>query len=138
MFFAGCLEMQDFIVFAFLAPVIHKNYLSFLDESTGLIITYTLFAAGFLFRPLGSIIFGHIGDKYGRKKALVISVTLPSTASVSLSLLSKYEDIGIISCFFNSPNKSRSRRIGRRRIQRSRDIRRNYTLNMFFNYGTYR
>lgn len=98
-FLAGCLEMYDFVIFAFLAPVIHKNYLSFLDKNTGLIITYMLFAAGFLFRPLGSVIFGHIGDKYGRKKALVLSVTLMGTASLSLSILPRYEDIGIISCF---------------------------------------
>jgi MHS family proline/betaine transporter-like MFS transporter len=98
-FLAGCLEMYDFVIFAFLAPVIHKNYLSFLDKNTGLIITYMLFAAGFLFRPLGSVIFGHIGDKYGRKKALAISVTLMGIASLSLSILPRYEDIGIISCF---------------------------------------
>ena len=98
-FLAGCLEMYDFVIFAFLAPVIHKNYLSFLDPNTGLIITYILFAAGFLFRPLGSVIFGHIGDKYGRKKALVLSVTLMGTASLSLGLLPSYEDIGILSCF---------------------------------------
>lgn len=98
-FLAGCLEMYDFVIFAFLAPVIHKNYLSFLDKNTGLVITYMLFAAGFLFRPVGSIIFGHIGDKYGRKKALVLSVTLMGTASLSLSILPRYEDIGIISCF---------------------------------------
>jgi MHS family proline/betaine transporter-like MFS transporter len=98
-FFAGCLEIYDFVIFGLLAPVIYKNYLSFLDENTGLIITYMLFAVGFLFRPLGSIIFGYIGDKYGRKKALVLSLSLMGTASLGMCALPSYEQIGILSCY---------------------------------------
>jgi MHS family proline/betaine transporter-like MFS transporter len=98
-FFAGCLEIYDFVIFGLLAPVIYKNYLSFLDEGMGLIITYILFAVGFLFRPLGSIIFGYIGDKYGRKKALVLSLSFMGTASLGMCILPSYEQIGILSCF---------------------------------------
>ena len=98
-FLAGCLEMYDFVIFGFLAPIINKNYLTFLDESTGIIFTYLLFAVGFLFRPVGSIIFGYIGDKLGRKKALVISISFMGFASLSLALLPTYHDIGIISCY---------------------------------------
>ena len=98
-FFAGCLEMYDFVIFGFLAPVIHKNYLSFLDETTGIIIAYLLFAVGFICRPIGSIIFGYIGDKYGRKKALVLSVSLMGTASLCMSLLPSYDDIGVLACY---------------------------------------
>ncbi len=98
-FLAGCLEMYDFIIFGFLAPVIHKNYLSFLDAKTSLVITYALFAVGFLFRPIGSIIFGYIGDVYGRKPSLVLSVTLMGMASLGMFLLPSYELIGISSCY---------------------------------------
>jgi MHS family proline/betaine transporter-like MFS transporter len=98
-FFAGCLEMYDFVIFGFLAPIINKNYLSFLDETTGLIIAYLLFAVGFICRPIGAMIFGHIGDKYGRKKALVISMSLMGTASLAMCVLPKYDDIGIIACY---------------------------------------
>ena len=98
-FFAGCLEIYDFVIFGLLASVINKNYLSFLDENTGLIVTYTLFAIGFLFRPLGSIIFGYIGDKYGRKKALVLSLSFMGSASLGMSILPSYEQIGILSCY---------------------------------------
>ena len=60
-FLAACLEIYDFTIFGFFAPILHKNYLSFLDEGTATIIAYALFAVGFVFRPLGSIIFGYIG-----------------------------------------------------------------------------
>lgn len=98
-FLAGCLEMYDFIIFGFFAPVIHKNYLSFLDSKSSLVITYALFAVGFLFRPIGSIIFGYIGDIYGRKPSLVLSVTLMGMASLGMFLLPSYELIGISSCY---------------------------------------
>lgn len=99
-FLAGCLEMYDFLLFGFFAPIIHVNYLSFLDEKTGVMIAYLLFAVGFLFRPLGAFIFGHIGDKYGRKKAVVLSVSFMGTASLCMTLLPSYQTIGVLSCWF--------------------------------------
>lgn len=98
-FLAGCLEMYDFIIFIFFAPIIHKNYLSFLDSNESLIITYILFAVGFLFRPLGSLIFGYIGDVYGRKPSLVLSVSLMGLASFCMFILPSYEFIGISACY---------------------------------------
>lgn len=98
-FLAACLELYDFTIFGFLAPVLHKNYLSFLDEGTALIITYALFAVGFIFRPLGSIIFGYIGDVYGRKVALILSVMLMGGASLGMSLLPTYAAIGVLACY---------------------------------------
>jgi MHS family proline/betaine transporter-like MFS transporter len=98
-FMAGCLEMYDFVLFGFLASIIHKNYLGFLDTNNALIVTYALFAVGFVCRPIGAIIFGHIGDKYGRKIALVISVSLMGTASLAMSILPSYEQIGLLACY---------------------------------------
>lgn len=98
-FLAACLEMYDFAIFGFLTGVLHKKYLSFMDETSGLIITYALFAVGFIFRPIGSIIFGYIGDIYGRKKALIVSVTLMGTASLGMFCLPTYATIGIASCY---------------------------------------
>ena len=82
-----------------MAPIIRANYLSFLDEFNGLVIAYLLFAVGFICRPIGSLIFGHIGDKYGRKQALVISMSMMGIASLALGILPKYEDIGILACY---------------------------------------
>lgn len=99
-FLAGCLEMYDFIIFGFLSPIIYKNYLSFLDENTGLIITYLLFAVGFIFRPIGAVLFGYIGDIFGRKRALVISVSMMGVSSLGMCLLPSYEILGVLSCYF--------------------------------------
>jgi len=96
---AGCLEMYDFIIFGFLASTLQKNYLSFLDENTGIMIAYLLFAVGFLFRPLGSIIFGYIGDVYGRKKAVVMSVSFMGASAVCMACLPSYQTIGVLSCW---------------------------------------
>lgn len=98
-FLAGGLEMYDFLIFGFLSSVIHKNYLSFLDETNALIVTYALFAVGFIFRPLGAIIFGQIGDKQGRKVALIMSVSFMGLASLSMAILPSYQTIGIMSCY---------------------------------------
>lgn len=98
-FLAGCLEMYDFVIFGFLTPIIRKNYLSFLDSNQGLIITYLLFAVGYIFRPIGSIIFGYIGDVYGRKKALVVSVSMMGISSLGMCLLPTYASLGLASCY---------------------------------------
>jgi len=98
-FLAAGLEMYDFLIFGFLSQIIHREYLSFLDKSNALVVSYALFAVGFFFRPLGSIIFGQIGDKCGRKISLIASVSFMGIASLSMSLLPSYESIGIISCY---------------------------------------
>lgn len=98
-FLAGCLETYDFTIFGLLASVIHKNYFSFMDSSDSLIIAYALFAVGFVCRPIGALIFGYIGDTYGRKVALVTSVSMMGTASLSMCLMPSYESIGVASCY---------------------------------------
>lgn len=96
---AGCLEMYDFTVFGTLAYVISKNYLEMADPKLALIISYAFFAIGFCFRPLGAIIFGYIGDKFGRKQALLISITIMGISSLVFTALPTYQQIGITSCY---------------------------------------
>jgi MHS family proline/betaine transporter-like MFS transporter len=97
-FLASCLEIYDFVIFAFFVPVLQKNYFVFLEPSSVLIVSYVLFAIGFLFRPLGSLVFGYIGDVYGRKRALVLSVSLMGSCSLIMFLLPYYEVLGVTSC----------------------------------------
>jgi MHS family proline/betaine transporter-like MFS transporter len=98
-FLAACLEIYDFTLFGFLGAEIHKNYLSFMDAQTAVIVTYAFFGIGFVVRPIGSLVFGYIGDTQGRKKALVLSVSFMGLASLSMSILPSYEAIGILSCY---------------------------------------
>jgi len=98
-FLSSCLEIYDFAIFGFLTVIINKNYLSFLDEKTATFTTYAFFAVGFVFRSVGSLIFGYIGDVYGRKKALVTSVSMMGIASFIMFILPPYSVIGIVSCY---------------------------------------
>ena len=65
--FGNVLEWYDFAVFAFLAPVMGTQFFPAEDPLASLIKGYGVFAAGYLMRPLGGVIFGHIGDRMGRR-----------------------------------------------------------------------
>ncbi len=89
------LEWYDFSLFAFLTPLLATLFFPKEDTFTALMFTYTIFAIGFLVRPLGAIIFGHLGDRIGRKKTLVISILLMSIATFLMGVLPTYDTLGI-------------------------------------------
>ena len=88
------LEWYDFAVYGFLAPVISPLFFPEDDVISGLINTYGIFAAGYLMRPLGGVIFGHIGDRVGRKTALQLSIAMMAIPTVLVGLLPVYSQIG--------------------------------------------
>lgn len=88
------LEWYDFAVFGFLAPVMGALFFPADDPIAGLIKTYGVFAAGYMMRPLGGIIFGHIGDTFGRKKALQLSITLMAIPTVLVGCLPTHAQLG--------------------------------------------
>ena len=61
-----------------------------------LIASFSTFAVGFLARPLGGVIFGHYGDRFGRKKALIIALTLMGASTTLIGLLPTYSQIGFL------------------------------------------
>ncbi|MFZ0578588.1 MAG: MFS transporter, partial [Psychrobacillus psychrotolerans] len=65
------------------------------DPSVGLILAYASFALSFFIRPFGGIIFSHIGDRIGRKKTLVVTLSLMGVATFGMGLLPTYQAIGI-------------------------------------------
>jgi len=89
-------EWYDFFVFGSLTLVISKTFFSGLPPTAGYIAALALFGAGFLFRPLGALVFGRIGDRTGRKGAFLITVTLMGGATVAIGLLPTYAQAGII------------------------------------------
>ncbi len=87
-------EWYDFFVFGTLTPTIAKNFFSALDPTAGLLAALALFGAGFFFRPIGALIFGHLGDRVGRKSAFLITVSMMGAATFAIGLLPTYSQAG--------------------------------------------
>src|SRR5690606_9641257 len=75
--------------------VFNQLYLPGEDPYLGTLLAYATFAVGFLARPLGGIIFGHLGDKVGRKSALIMTLMIMGVSTVAIGLIPSYESIGI-------------------------------------------
>ena len=91
----GSFEFYDFVVFASFATYIGQSFFPSEHATLQIIQTFALFAVGYLCRPLGGFILGHIGDKHGRKKVFVFSVTLMGISTLLMGLLPTYAQIGI-------------------------------------------
>ncbi len=89
------IEWYDFSLFAFLAVILAKLYFPAENETLSIIATYSVFAISFIFRPLGGLILGNIGDKVGRKNALLLSIVIITIPTVLIGLLPTYGQIGI-------------------------------------------
>ncbi|MDC1109871.1 MFS transporter [Gammaproteobacteria bacterium] len=90
------IEWYDFFLYGAAAALIFPT--AFFGEatpSTALILSLLTFAAGFIARPIGGIIFGHYGDRVGRKKTLVIALILMGISSTLIGLLPTYAMIGV-------------------------------------------
>lgn len=93
--FGNILEWYDFALYGFLAIILSKLFFAPGDTIVALLGTYGIFAAGFLMRPLGAWLFGYIGDRSSRSRALLLSVALMGAATFSLGMLPTYTVIGI-------------------------------------------
>ena len=93
------LEWYDFAVYGFYAPIIGRLFFPSDDPTASLIASFGAFAAGFLMRPIGGFVFGYIGDKIGRKRALVLSVMLMAIPTGVIGILPDHATIGIAAGF---------------------------------------
>jgi MHS family proline/betaine transporter-like MFS transporter len=89
------LEWYDFAVYGFFAPILAAKFFPNEDPRVSLLAAFGAFAVGFLMRPVGAAIFGHIGDRYGRARALLFSVAMMAVPTVLMGLLPTYDTIGI-------------------------------------------
>ncbi|MBY0462069.1 MAG: MFS transporter, partial [Alphaproteobacteria bacterium] len=89
------IEWYEFIVFGYFAHVIGAVFFPASSPLLSLFKAFGVFAIGIMVRPLGGILFGHIGDKFGRKSALFYSMALMSVPTFLIGLLPTYESIGI-------------------------------------------
>ncbi|MFG1478239.1 MFS transporter [Xanthobacter sp. V4C-4] len=90
------LEWYDFAVYGFLASVFARNFFPNSSPTAALLSVFGVFAASFLMRPLGSIVFGHIGDRHGRRAALITSAACMTVSTVLVGLLPTYAAIGVM------------------------------------------
>lgn len=92
---ANSLEWYDYALYGLLTPTIGKLFFPSEDPFTSLIAAFCVFAAGFLMRPIGALLFGYIGDEYGRRSALVGAILLMAVPTACIGLLPTYQHIGI-------------------------------------------
>ena len=89
------LEWYDFAVFGFFAPIIGGQFFPSDNPLASLIKVFGVFAAGYLMRPIGGVIFGHFGDKLGRKRALQLSVMMMAIPTTLIGFLPTHAQIGL-------------------------------------------
>jgi MFS family permease len=89
-------EWYDFYLYGTAAAlVLNRLFFPNLDMLAGILASYATFAAGFLVRPIGGIIFAHFGDKFGRKPILIATLVLMGFATAAIGILPTYNSIGI-------------------------------------------
>jgi MHS family proline/betaine transporter-like MFS transporter len=89
------LEWYDYALYGTFTALISRHFFPADNETVALIATFGIFAIGFLMRPLGAMMFGYIGDKYGRKTALALSILMMAIPTACIGLLPTYAMIGI-------------------------------------------
>lgn len=94
------LEWYDFALLGMMAPLISNLFFPSKSAVVSLMATFSVFASGFLVRPIGGIIFGHIGDKHGRRIALSTTIIWMALPTTLIGLLPTYHAIGILSPIF--------------------------------------
>ncbi|MHA7223961.1 MFS transporter [Arthrobacter sp. RHLT1-20] len=92
----NALEWYDFAVYAYLTPVISKLFFPSDDPLVSVLSTFAVFAVGFIMRPVGAIFFGWLGDRRGRKQALIASVMVMGIATILLGLIPTHAQIGAL------------------------------------------
>ncbi len=89
-------EWFDFFLYGSLVAIFGRQFFPPGHETAGLLAALAAFGAGWVVRPLGAIVFGRMGDRIGRKKTFLVTVSLMGAATVAIGLLPTYAQIGIV------------------------------------------
>ncbi|WP_027818179.1 MFS transporter [Paraburkholderia bannensis] len=90
------LEMYDFMVYGYYAAAIGTAYFPAGNEFVSLMLAFSVFGAGFLMRPLGAIVLGAYMDRHGRRKGLIMSLTLMAIGTMCVAFVPGYATIGLL------------------------------------------
>ncbi|MBP6647141.1 MAG: MHS family MFS transporter [Burkholderiaceae bacterium] len=88
-------EWYDFYLYGSLAAIIAKQFFSGLDEGSAFIFALLAFAAGFIVRPFGALVFGRLGDMIGRKYTFLVTILIMGMATFIVGILPNYNSIGV-------------------------------------------
>ena len=88
-------EWYDFYLYGSLATYITRHFFSGVNETTGYIFALLAFAAGFAVRPFGALVFGRLGDLWGRKNTFLVTMLLMGLSTFAVGLLPSYASIGV-------------------------------------------
>ncbi|HYH32151.1 MAG TPA: MFS transporter [Pseudonocardia sp.] len=89
-------EWYDFFLYGTMAALVfNAEFFPVVDPLLGTMIAFATFAAGFVTRPLGGVVFGHFGDRLGRKQMLVLTMMIMGGATFAMGLLPTYAQIGV-------------------------------------------
>lgn len=96
-FLGSVVEYYDLVIYGTAAALVF-GHLFFRDVSpeVGLLLSFGTFASGYVVRPVGALIFGHVGDRYGRRSAVLITIVLMGTSTVLIGVLPTYSTIGAV------------------------------------------
>ena len=94
-FIGNVVEWYDFALYGYMATFISTLFFPGDNRLTSLLSTYGVFAAGFIMRPLGSAVFGWLGDTIGRTKTMLLSVSLMAVPTLVLGCLPTYKTVGL-------------------------------------------
>jgi MHS family proline/betaine transporter-like MFS transporter len=94
-FMGNFVEWFDYAAYGYLATIIALIFFPQADKATGLLATFAVFALSFIVRPIGGLVWGHFGDKYGRRSALSWSILIMSISTFCIGLLPTYNHIGL-------------------------------------------
>jgi MHS family proline/betaine transporter-like MFS transporter len=89
------LEWYDFSIYGYFAPMIGHHFFPSRNPTTSLIAAFAVFSAGFVARPLGALLFGYIGDRYSRERALTLSILAMAIPTCTTGVMPDYQALGV-------------------------------------------
>ncbi|SDV46488.1 MFS transporter [Chitinasiproducens palmae] len=95
----GALEFYDFVVYGVFAQFIGRAFFSMLDPMVALVMSFAVFAIGYLSRPIGGAVLSWFGDRYGRRKVFIVSVIVVSLSTIGMGLVPTYASWGLAATF---------------------------------------
>src|SRR6187399_3736896 len=91
----NAVEWYDFAIYGFLATFIAANFFPAGNETAALLSTFAIFAAAFVMRPLGGLVFGPLGDRIGRQRVLAVTMIMMAIGTLCIGLIPSYATIGV-------------------------------------------